>query len=52
MKNFFEKFFAAKIFGMLNVCVMFFAVLSTQCTCVWVHHQPKVPEELQKRENK
>lgn len=52
MKKFLKQIFEAKILGMFNVCVMFLAVLSTQCTCVWVHHQPKVPDELQKRENK
>lgn len=45
-----KKISGRKFFDVLNVFVMFLAVLSVQSTCVWVHHQPKVPEQLKKRE--
>lgn len=39
-------------FNVINVIALCLAVLSANSTCVWVHHQPKVPEGLQrKRDN-
>lgn len=38
----------------INSIAMFLAMISIDTTCVWVHYQPKVPEELQlkSKENK
>ncbi|MFT3985702.1 MAG: cyclic lactone autoinducer peptide [Lachnospiraceae bacterium] len=37
-----------KLFAMLNAFAMVLAVQSITMTCLWVAHQPKVPQELAK----
>lgn len=45
-----KKFLITKFLKMLNGLAMCLAVLSVQTTCVWVHHQPKLPEGLKRNE--
>lgn len=35
-----------KFFEILNIIVYYLARSSVNCTCVWIHYQPKIPEEL------
>lgn len=37
------RFSALKV---INSIALFLAVVSVNSTCVWVHHQPRVPSEL------
>ncbi len=37
-----------KLFAMLNTFAMVLAVQSITTACLWVAHQPKVPEGLEK----
>lgn len=48
MKSTFKKVIGTKVFGIVNSVALGLAILSINSTCVWVHHQPKVPEKLKK----
>ena len=41
-----KKSIVIQILKMMNNVALSLAVLSLECTCVWVHHQPKIPEGL------
>lgn len=44
-----KRLLTTKIWRMVNALALFLAIISVESTCVWVHHQPKVPEEFYKR---
>lgn len=46
MKN---RFLISKMLKIVNSLALLLAVLSVQSTCVWVHHQPIVPEILKEK---
>lgn len=48
MKSTLKKVIGTKMFRMMNSVALGLAILSINCTCVWVHHQPKIPEKLKK----
>lgn len=49
-KSLFEKkVFLRKLVALMNSVAMCLAVLSINTTCVWVHHQPRVPETLKRK---
>lgn len=48
MKSILKKVIGTKAFKMMNSVALGLAILSINCTCVWVHYQPKVPEKLKK----
>lgn len=47
MKWKFKKFTRFSALNAINTIALFLAVVSVNSTCVWVHHQPRVPSELQ-----
>lgn len=44
-----KRLMATKMWTVVNAVALFLAITSVESTCVWVHHQPKVPDELCKR---
>lgn len=48
MKSTLKKVIGTKMFRMMNSVALGLAILSINCTCVWVHHQPQIPEKLKK----
>lgn len=48
MNNDFKKDIFTKVLKGINAIALCLAMLSVESTCVWVHHQPKVPENLKK----
>lgn len=50
MKKKSDMFIMTKIFKAINITAVALALLSVNSTCVWVHHQPKIPDELVKKE--
>jgi cyclic lactone autoinducer peptide len=48
MKSILRKVIGTKAFRIMNSVALGLAMLSINSTCVWVHHQPKVPEKLKK----
>lgn len=49
MRKKIKKRMCGNFFSIINVLALSLAVLSVNSTCVWVHHQPRVPEGLQRK---
>lgn len=48
MKNIWKKLTGAKVWGTVNMLALATLIYTANTTCLWVHHQPKVPEGLEK----
>ena len=35
-----------KTLKLVNILALFLAIISVDSTCVWVHHQPQLPDKL------
>lgn len=49
MKRILKKVLGVKFWGTVNAVALVLAVMSVNSTCVWVHHQPKIPDELKRK---
>lgn len=36
------------VINLVNLCAFALMVSSVNAACIWIHHQPKVPEEAKK----
>ncbi len=41
-----KKTGAAKIMGVMNLAALAMVVYTANAACLWLHHQPKVPEDV------
>mgnify|MGYP004452572303 FL=1 len=48
MKNIWKKLTGAKVLGTVNMLALATLIYTANTACMWVHHQPKVPEGLEK----
>ncbi|MCI7242801.1 MAG: cyclic lactone autoinducer peptide, partial [Lachnobacterium sp.] len=46
-----NKVLGVKLWGAVNAIALVLAVMSVNSTCVWVHHQPKIPDELKRKKD-
>lgn len=48
MKNIWKKLTGAKVWRTVNMLALATLIYTANTTCLWAHHQPKVPEGLEK----
>ncbi|MDY3021898.1 MAG: cyclic lactone autoinducer peptide [Oliverpabstia sp.] len=51
MKKILNKVLGVKLWSAVNAIALVLAVMSVNSTCVWVHHQPKIPDELKRKKD-